>query len=198
MTSTAPAPGRVSLARSASSTPRFGSSMPRGIRAVASTCHCRVRCGQGHPVQAFPVPRTTWSSPTWTRSTSSGPASCTPPQPQPAPPRRTSSSASSTRCAPPADATATTAARSSTPPPSHSRAPRCTPAPWNTSIGARLGTRPGRPRRRPDPDLLARALTLLLDGGLAAGALDASPEAPEAAKASARALVSAATARSGA
>lgn len=46
----------------------------------------------------------------------------------------------------------------------------------------------------PDPDSLARALTLLLDGGLASGALDASPEAPEAAKASAQALVAAATA----
>jgi AcrR family transcriptional regulator len=45
-----------------------------------------------------------------------------------------------------------------------------------------------------DPDSLARALTLLLDGGLASGSLDASPEAPEAAKASARALVAAAIA----
>jgi AcrR family transcriptional regulator len=45
-----------------------------------------------------------------------------------------------------------------------------------------------------DPESLARSLTLLLDGGLASGALDASPEAPEAAKASARALVAAATA----
>ena len=43
----------------------------------------------------------------------------------------------------------------------------------------------------PDPAGLARSLTLLLDGGLASGALDASPEAPEAAKASARALVAA-------
>jgi AcrR family transcriptional regulator len=41
------------------------------------------------------------------------------------------------------------------------------------------------------PDALARSLTLLLDGGLASGSLDASPEAPEAAKASARALVAA-------
>lgn len=40
-----------------------------------------------------------------------------------------------------------------------------------------------------DPDRLARSLTLLLDGGLASGALDASPDAPEAAKAAARALV---------
>ena len=45
----------------------------------------------------------------------------------------------------------------------------------------------------PDPQALARSLTLLLDGGLASGALDASPDAPEAAKASARALVDAAT-----
>jgi len=45
-----------------------------------------------------------------------------------------------------------------------------------------------------DPESLARSLTLLLDGGLASGALDASPDAPEAAKASARALVGAATA----
>jgi AcrR family transcriptional regulator len=43
-----------------------------------------------------------------------------------------------------------------------------------------------------DPDALARSLTLLLDGGLASGALDASPQAPEVAKASARALVAAA------
>jgi hypothetical protein len=40
-----------------------------------------------------------------------------------------------------------------------------------------------------DPDLLARQLTLLLDGGLAAGVLDADPSAPLAAKATARALV---------
>lgn len=44
-----------------------------------------------------------------------------------------------------------------------------------------------------NPDALARALTLLLDGGLASGSLDASPEAPEAAKASARTLVEVAT-----
>jgi AcrR family transcriptional regulator len=42
-----------------------------------------------------------------------------------------------------------------------------------------------------DPDGLARSLTLLLDGGLASGALDASPDAPEVARASARALVDA-------
>ncbi len=40
-----------------------------------------------------------------------------------------------------------------------------------------------------DPSGLARALTLLLDGGLASGSLDASPEAPAVAKASARHLV---------
>ena len=54
---------------------------------------------------------------------------------------------------------------------------------WIRDLAEQAGTR--------DPDSLARALTLLLDGGLASGSLDASPEAPEAAKASARALVSA-------
>jgi AcrR family transcriptional regulator len=44
-----------------------------------------------------------------------------------------------------------------------------------------------------EPGALARALTLLLDGGLASGSLDASPEAPDAAKTSARALVDVAT-----
>jgi len=43
-----------------------------------------------------------------------------------------------------------------------------------------------------DPALLARQLTLLLDGGLAAGVLDADPATPAAAKAVARALVDAA------
>ncbi|MGZ4426648.1 MAG: TetR/AcrR family transcriptional regulator [Nocardioidaceae bacterium] len=40
-----------------------------------------------------------------------------------------------------------------------------------------------------DPDALARSLTLLLDGGLASGALDGNPEAPAAAKVAATALV---------
>ena len=44
----------------------------------------------------------------------------------------------------------------------------------------------------PDPESLARSLTQLLDGGLASGSLDAGPDAPEAAKGSARALVAAA------
>ena len=44
----------------------------------------------------------------------------------------------------------------------------------------------------PNPESLARSLTLLLDGGLASGSLDAGPDAPEAAKDSARALVAAA------
>jgi AcrR family transcriptional regulator len=44
-----------------------------------------------------------------------------------------------------------------------------------------------------DPDGLARTLTLLLDGGLASGALDARPDAPVAARAAAAALVAAAT-----
>jgi AcrR family transcriptional regulator len=43
-----------------------------------------------------------------------------------------------------------------------------------------------------EPDTLARSLTLLLDGGLASGSLDADPQAPAAAKASARALIDAA------
>jgi AcrR family transcriptional regulator len=43
-----------------------------------------------------------------------------------------------------------------------------------------------------DPDGLARSLTLLLDGGLASGALDADPEAARVAQESARALVGAA------
>jgi AcrR family transcriptional regulator len=42
-----------------------------------------------------------------------------------------------------------------------------------------------------DPGQLARQLTLLLDGGLAAGVLDADPATPTAAKAAARALVDA-------
>jgi AcrR family transcriptional regulator len=42
-----------------------------------------------------------------------------------------------------------------------------------------------------NPDQLARQLTLLLDGGLAAGVLDADPGTPAAAKAVARILVSA-------
>ncbi|MGA8045977.1 MAG: TetR/AcrR family transcriptional regulator [Dermatophilaceae bacterium] len=43
-----------------------------------------------------------------------------------------------------------------------------------------------------EPDTLARSLTLLLDGGLTSGSLDADPQAPEAAKASARTLIDAA------
>ncbi|HEU5037910.1 MAG TPA: TetR/AcrR family transcriptional regulator [Nocardioides sp.] len=43
-----------------------------------------------------------------------------------------------------------------------------------------------------DPDALARALTLLLDGGLTSGTLDAAPDAPTVAKQSAAALVAAA------
>jgi AcrR family transcriptional regulator len=43
-----------------------------------------------------------------------------------------------------------------------------------------------------DPDHLARALTLLLDGGLASGALDADPSSPRAARATAAVLVRAA------
>lgn len=56
---------------------------------------------------------------------------------------------------------------------------------WVRELAEQAGAR--------DPESLARSLTLLLDGGLASGSLDASPDAPEAAKASARALVDAAT-----
>ena len=42
-----------------------------------------------------------------------------------------------------------------------------------------------------EPDVLARALTLLLDGGLASGSLDAGPDAASAAKAAAGVLVDA-------
>ncbi|TQJ49904.1 TetR/AcrR family transcriptional regulator [Phycicoccus sp. SLBN-51] len=57
---------------------------------------------------------------------------------------------------------------------------------WVRGLAEQAGAR--------DPEALARSLTLLLDGGLASGSLDASPDAPKAAKASAQALVDAATA----
>jgi AcrR family transcriptional regulator len=44
-----------------------------------------------------------------------------------------------------------------------------------------------------DPNALARSLTLLLDGGLASGSVDARPDAPAVAKTAAQALVEAAT-----
>ena len=56
---------------------------------------------------------------------------------------------------------------------------------WVRDLAAQAGAR--------DPESLARSLTLLLDGGLASGSLDANPEAPQVAKASARALVGAST-----
>ena len=43
-----------------------------------------------------------------------------------------------------------------------------------------------------DPDLLARQLTLLIDGGLSAGVLDADPATPNAAQSAAQVLVDAA------
>jgi AcrR family transcriptional regulator len=55
---------------------------------------------------------------------------------------------------------------------------------WVRELAERAGAR--------EPGALARSLVLLLDGGLASGALDASPEAPAAAKAAARSLVDAA------
>jgi AcrR family transcriptional regulator len=56
---------------------------------------------------------------------------------------------------------------------------------WLTGLADEAGA--------PDPAGLARTLTLLLDGGLASGALDAQPDAPVAARAAAQALVTAAT-----
>ena len=58
---------------------------------------------------------------------------------------------------------------------------------WLRDLCARAGV--------DDPDSLARSLALLLDGGLADGALAADPAVPRAAKESARALVAAALAR---
>ena len=55
---------------------------------------------------------------------------------------------------------------------------------WARDLAERAGAR--------DPAALARSLSLLLDGGLASGSLDADPQAPAVAKASARALVDAA------
>jgi len=52
---------------------------------------------------------------------------------------------------------------------------------WVTGLARRAGA--------PDPEGLSRALTLLLDGGLASGSIDAQPDAPAVAKAAARALV---------
>ena len=55
---------------------------------------------------------------------------------------------------------------------------------WVTDLARRAGAA--------DPELLARQLTLLLDGGLASGVLDGDPAVAEAAKRTARALVDAA------
>lgn len=55
---------------------------------------------------------------------------------------------------------------------------------WVTDLARRAGAT--------DPDLLARQLTVLLDGGLAAGVLDAGPATPVAAKAAAQTLIDAA------
>jgi len=52
---------------------------------------------------------------------------------------------------------------------------------WVTDLARRAGAT--------DPDLLARQLTLLIDGGLSSGVLDADPAIPNATKAAARVLV---------
>ena len=61
---------------------------------------------------------------------------------------------------------------------------------WVASLAADAGA--------PDPRGLARSLTLLLDGGLASGALDTDPDAAARAAQSARVLVDAALGRSAA
>ena len=58
---------------------------------------------------------------------------------------------------------------------------------WVRDLAEQAGVR--------EPDTFARSLTLLLDGGLASGSLDADPQAPEAAKTSARTLINAARSR---
>lgn len=55
---------------------------------------------------------------------------------------------------------------------------------WVTDLARRAGAE--------DPQLLARQLTLLIDGGLSVGVLDADPAAADAAKAAAQTLVDAA------
>ena len=60
---------------------------------------------------------------------------------------------------------------------------------WVTDLARRAGAA--------DPELLARQLTLLIDGGLSAGVLDADPATPSAAKAAARILVDATCTSSG-
>jgi hypothetical protein len=59
---------------------------------------------------------------------------------------------------------------------------------WLTDLARRAGAH--------DPDQLARQLTLLLDGALAAGVLDADPAIPTSTKLAARVLVEAACPRS--
>lgn len=55
---------------------------------------------------------------------------------------------------------------------------------WVTDLARRAGA--------PDPDLLGRQITLLIDGALASGVLDADPGVPWAAREAARSLVEAA------
>ncbi len=60
---------------------------------------------------------------------------------------------------------------------------------WVSDLARRAGA--------PQPDLLARQLTLLLDGGLTSGVLGAEPDAPDAARAAAAVLIETALAPGG-
>ena len=158
---------RPSPRASASSTRRSGCSTPTARAASAWTPSSPSPAWPRRPSTSTSRARTTWSWPTWTRSTRPGSGSCAPPPAPPATTRATSWSACSTRSPPPAGARATTAARSSTPPPraepgsdvhartvEHKNVVRA----WVTDLARRAGAA--------DPDLLARQLTLLIDGGL--------------------------------
>lgn len=137
-------------------------------------------------------PRMSWSSPTWTGSTECGPANCTTPRtqvPDPADQLVGLFDALGTACR--RDGyrgcvLINTAAEARPGSPVHERtvAHKQAVLSWVPDLAARAGG--------DDANSLAGLLTLLLDGGLADGALAADPEAPRAARTAARSLVAAA------